>query len=264
MTCRQNPGDVAIVRSIRPTRTVQERAAGRQAASVSGMTQRRTRWRSAASQDAEYRAHWKAAASADVETPDALTWAVLGDSAAVGVGAARVEESYVAQVAAGVAERTGRPVRVLNLAVSGATAAHVLADQLPLLPADGVDAVTCVVGGNDVAWPVRFRVDRFAAPLEEVAQRLPAGATLGTVPVFRIPPYESRVECANAAVRVIAARHGLGVADVHAATRRTSLRHQVSMLSHDLFHPNGAGYRDWARAVLPEVLRQVRGEAPTR
>ncbi|TFI27054.1 SGNH/GDSL hydrolase family protein, partial [Micrococcus endophyticus] len=25
------------------------------------MTQRRTRWRSAASQDAEYRAHWKAA-----------------------------------------------------------------------------------------------------------------------------------------------------------------------------------------------------------
>lgn len=139
-----------------------------------------------------------------------------------------------------------------------------LADQLPLLPADGVDAVTCVVGGNDVAWPVRFRVDRFAAPLEEIAQRLPAGATLGTVPVFRIPPYESRVECANAAVRVIAARHGLGVADVHAATRRTSLRHQVSMLSHDLFHPNGAGYRDWARAVLPEVLRQVRGEAPTR
>ena len=127
------------------------------------MTQRRTRWRSAASQDAEYRAHWKAAASAGVGTPDALTWAVLGDSAAVGVGAARVEESYVAQVAAGVAERTGRPVRVLNLAVSGATAAHVLADQLPLLPADGVDAVTCVVGGNDVAWPVRFRVDRFAA-----------------------------------------------------------------------------------------------------
>ena len=52
------------------------------------------------------------------------------------------------------------------------------------------------------------------------------------------------------------------MADVHAATWRRNLRHQVSRLARDLFHPNGAGYEDWAAAVAPEVLRQVRGQAP--
>ena len=102
-----------------------------------------------AQHDADYRAHWHAlAARAD---PDALTWVVLGDSAAVGIGAESVERTYVAQVAERVAAETGRPVRVVNLAVSGAMAKDVLADQLPLMPASGVDAVTCVVGGNDAA-----------------------------------------------------------------------------------------------------------------
>mgnify|MGYP000716402279 CR=1 FL=1 len=54
-----------------------------------------------AQHDADYRAHWHAlAARAD---PDALTWVVLGDSAAVGIGAESVERTYVAQVAERVA-----------------------------------------------------------------------------------------------------------------------------------------------------------------
>ncbi len=213
-----------------------------------------------AQHDADYRAHWHAlAARAD---PDALTWLVLGDSAAVGIGAESVERTYVAQVAERVAAETGRPVRVVNLAVSGAMAKDVLADQLPLMPASGVDAVTCVVGGNDVTWAWRFREAAFEEPLEAIARALPAGATLGLVPTFRIPPFEARVRRANTVVRRVAARHGLGVADVHAATWRRNLRHQVSRLARDLFHPNGAGYEDWAAAVAPEVLRQVRGQAP--
>ena len=120
-----------------------------------------------AQHDADYRAHWHAlAARAD---PDALTWVVLGDSAAVGIGAESVERTYVAQVAERVAAETGRPVRVVNLAVSGAMAKDVLADQLPLMPASGVDAVTCVVGGNDVTWAWRFREAAFEEPLEAIA-----------------------------------------------------------------------------------------------
>ena len=117
-----------------------------------------------AQHDADYRAHWHAlAARAD---PDALTWVVLGDSAAVGIGAESVERTYVAQVAERVAAETGRPVRVVNLAVSGAMAKDVLADQLPLMPASGVDAVTCVVGGNDVTWAWRFHEAAFEEPAD--------------------------------------------------------------------------------------------------
>ena len=168
----------------------------------------------------------------------------------------------MAQVAERVAAETGRPVRVVNLAVSGAMAKDVLADQLPQMPVSGVDAVTCVVGGNDVTWAWRFREAAFEEPLEEIARRLPPGSTLGLVPTFRVPPFEARVRRANTVVRRVAARHGLGVADVHTATRRTSVKHQVSRLARDLFHPNGAGYEDWARAIAPEVLRQLRDEPP--
>ena len=91
------------------------------------------------------------------EDPHALTWAVLGDSAAVGIGAETMGRTYVAQAAARVSTETGRPVRVVNLAVSGAMAKDVLADQLPLIPAGRVDAATGVVGGSDVTWAWRFR-----------------------------------------------------------------------------------------------------------
>lgn len=210
----------------------------------------------ASAQDAAYRAHWRTLA--DREGDDALVWVVLGDSAAVGVGADSVEETYVSQVAARLEAETGRPVRVVNLAVSGATAPTVLAEQIPLLDGLRADAVTCVVGGNDVTWPLRFRAETFAEPLDEIARRVPAGSTLGLVPSFRLWPWESRVLRANDVVREIAARHGLGVADIHTATLRRSLSHQLSRLSRDRFHPNGAGYSDWAGAVYPEVLRQVR------
>ncbi|PNL16814.1 SGNH/GDSL hydrolase family protein [Micrococcus sp. FDAARGOS_333] len=215
----------------------------------------------AAAQDADYRARW----SAHAETSDEreLVWAVLGDSAAVGVGAETWEDTYVAQVADRVAKETGRPVRVVNLAVSGAKAQHVLETQVPRLEellAGGtrMDAVTCVVGGNDVTWTLPFRVKNFAEPLEEIATRLPAGSTLGLVPSFRIWPFEQRVRAANVAAREVAARHGLGVADVYTATLRRGLRHQLAHLARDRFHPNGRGYFDWASAVCPEVLRQVR------
>lgn len=221
----------------------------------------------AAAQDADYRARWRALAAAS--DADEIVWAVLGDSAAVGVGAETWEDTYVAQVAERVRSETGRPVRVVNLAVSGAKAHHVLADQVPQLEAlrarlhdDGthLHAVTCVVGGNDVTWALPFRLERFAEPLEGIARRLPAGATLGLVPSFRIRPFEQRVRAANAAAREIAARHGLGIADVYTATLRRGLRHQLAHLARDRFHPNGRGYFDWASAVYPEVLRQVRAQ----
>lgn len=251
--------------------------------------------RGAHAQDADYRERWRlhaAEAEAGCEAAEPagaggragaggpkgaegpIVWVVLGDSAAVGVGAETWEDSYVFRVASRVAEETGRAVRVVNFAVSGATASDVLDVQVPQLEAllaagrgghvgaaDGagraVDAVTCVVGGNDVTWALRFRLERFAAPLEEIARRLPAGATLGLVPSFRFQPFEGRVLAANRAVRGIAARHGLGVADVHTATLRRDLAHQLSHLAADRFHPNARGYADWAAAVVPEVLRQV-------
>lgn len=80
---------------------------------------------------------------------------LLGDSAVDGYGLA-VEQSLPRQVAARLARRTGRRVRVRSVAASGATTADVAAFQLPLLRAAAdVDAVVVGVGVNDALQRVR-------------------------------------------------------------------------------------------------------------
>lgn len=79
----------------------------------------------------------------------------LGDSAVDGYGL-RAEEALPRQVAARLANRTGRRVRVRSVAASGATSADVAAFQLPLLRAAApVDAVVVGVGVNDALQRVR-------------------------------------------------------------------------------------------------------------
>lgn len=86
---------------------------------------------------------------------DPLQLVLLGDSAVDGYGL-RAEESLPRQVAARLASRTGRRVRVRSLAVSGAASADVAAFQLPLLRAAGpLDAVVVGVGVNDALQRVR-------------------------------------------------------------------------------------------------------------
>lgn len=208
--------------------------------------------RRAREQDATYRQHWQDVRYAEV-APGALTWVVLGDSAAVGLGAPTVQQSYVS-VAAGLIEgRTGRPVRVVNLARSGATASTVLEQQLPELERwPAAEVVSCVVGGNDVAWARRFDVPRFAAAVEAIAQGLPRGAVVGLVPTFGHPPFDGRVRRANTAIRASSQRHGIAVADLSDASGR-SWRERTGRLSPDLFHPNARGHAHWARAVSMAV-----------
>lgn len=79
----------------------------------------------------------------------------LGDSAVDGYGL-HAEQALPRQVAARLANVTGRRVRVRSVAASGATSADVAASQLPLLRAAGeVDAVVVGVGVNDALRRVR-------------------------------------------------------------------------------------------------------------
>ena len=91
---------------------------------------------------------------------------LLGDSAVDGYGL-RAEESMPRQVAARLANRTGRRIEVRSTAVSGATTADVAAFQVPLLRAAGqIDAVVVGVGVNDALQ--RVRADAITAATREV------------------------------------------------------------------------------------------------
>lgn len=97
---------------------------------------------------------------------------LLGDSAVDGYGL-RAEESLPHQVAARLATRTGRRVRVRSLAVSGATSRDVVDSQVPLLRAAGhLDALVVGVGVNDALR--RVRADEVTAATHAVIDGIDA------------------------------------------------------------------------------------------
>ena len=122
----------------------------------------------------DYAEHWRQTA-ADVPD-DAIHYVALGDSAAQGVGASRVEASYVALLAERIAEAAGRQVVVTNLSVSMATSRDVVRYQLPRLAELGraPDILTLDIGGNDVVLPGNT-LESFEKHFVDILTRLPAG-----------------------------------------------------------------------------------------
>jgi acyl-CoA thioesterase I len=187
-------------------------------------------------------AHWQRLA-AEAARRDGPLWVVLGDSSAHGVGALDPDRGYVGQVLRALAERDGRPWRVLNLSAAGALTRDVLADQIPRLAGiDAPDLVTCGTGSNDV---LRTGPRALRAQLDAVAAALPAGSVVLTLPAGLRglgAPYLRRI---NDRIRAAAGRNGLVVAEVEREFRPP----WRGKFAPDGFHPNAAGYTDWAAAV---------------
>ena len=172
-------------------------------------------------------------------------WVVLGDSTAQAIGASSIEHGYVGQVVAHLRQRDSRPWRVVNLSRTGALASEVLAAQLPALHRLGpVDLVSCAIGANDL---LRRRSGTEAA-MAGIAATLPPGALLANLPRGL---REGRAALLNSTIADLAAAHDLRLVDLWAHTGPP----WRNKFSGDGFHPNDAGYRDWAAAfieALPE------------
>ena len=177
---------------------------------------------------------------------DGPLWAVLGDSAAQGIGADAHDAGYVGQLRHHIEERSGHPWWLTNLSRSGARAADVVATQLPALAALPVtpQLVTCAIGGNDLLrTPLRHLVPTF----REIISALPAGAVLATLPQGLA---NRRARHVNAVIRAEAPPAGLRVADLWAHTGPP----WQGKYANDMFHPNAVGYADWAAAFAEAIL----------
>jgi lysophospholipase L1-like esterase len=185
----------------------------------------------------DYAAAWQAHNERALAAGGPL-WVVLGDSAAQGVGASSHLSGYVGVVRSRLEQRDGRPWRVVNLSRSGARTREVVDVQWPLAQGLPASLVTAVVGGNDAlhtkepAWR-RDAVDLCAA--------LPPGAVVATV---ARGVFERKTARVNAVLRAEAAARGLRVADLWAHTGPP-----YRGLYFDGFHPNDAGYLQWADAL---------------
>lgn len=170
-----------------------------------------------------------------------LLYVALGDSLAQGIGAGAPERGYVGLLADDLAAATGSSVRVVNVAVSGATAADVVADQLPLLDEMLVAGprpalVTLDVGANDVGTtpPAQFEQD-----VARILDALPPGALVADVPDFG--GGASQVE-ARRLSQVVRDQVSTRAGPVPVAVEEATTGMGLTAWSGDWFHPSDRGY----------------------
>ena len=186
----------------------------------------------------------------------------LGDSTAAGVGASAAPGALPSQVADGL---DVPDTSVSVVAVSGARAADVLADQVPKVATLQPDLVLISVGANDTIHLTGRGT--FRDTYEEVVRALPAGVPvvllgvpdMGAIPRF-LQPLRAvsgwRGRRIDAEVRMVAAATGAVYADIAGPTGPPFRRQPSRYFATDDFHPNDAGYGLWADAVLTVLRRE--------
>lgn len=190
-----------------------------------------------------YALYWKKLA-AQPTAPGAIRLLAMGDSTFQSMGASRPELGTVGRVATYLAEKTGRPVHVTNLSVSGATARAVVDNQLPHADVDAADIIIVAVGVNDVRRSVSL--DDFQNAMRNLADQLPPQTTI----MADVALVKNREQHQNI-LDEIRTKRGLRQADLgHAFVDAPSGRR---LSGRDFFHPSDYGYTFWFRAFQPAV-----------
>lgn len=193
---------------------------------------------------------------------------VLGDSTAAGVGTDSAEDALPSLLAERVARRTGRPVHVMGLGVTGARTADLSVGQIPQVR--DADVIVLVVGSNDVihaSGPWRMREQTAQMLADATATGAPV--VLGGIPRFYgvgalAQPLRAIVDGYAAVLRdvqrdVAATRRDVTFVDIAALASPRFLGIPTSMSS-DAFHPSTVGYGFWADALAPAVVASSRRE----
>lgn len=187
--------------------------------------------------------------------------AVLGDSSAAGLGAETPHLLPGVAVARGLADESGRPVRLDTFAVSGATSRH-LDGQVELAMVGRPDVVLALIGANDVTG--RIAPQTAAALLGGAVRRLRAAGSavvIGTCPDLGVvrpiqQPLRGLLHTWSltlARLQRTAVQQAGGLTVPLADLLAADFMARADYFSEDQFHPSGLGYAAAASVLLPTV-----------
>lgn len=196
-------------------------------------------------------------------TGRSIRLALIGDSAAAGLGADDAADTVSGVLVRGVLQATGRPVTMTNHAVVGARSADLDRQVTRCLSARPHVAVI-IIGANDVTHLVPRSVA--ARHLAEAIARLVGAGTsvvVGTCPDLGTirpvgPPL--RWVARRLSRSLAAAQHrtcaqaGAAAVDLHSLLGPEFAANAETLFANDRFHPSGLGYRRLGAALLPDVL----------
>lgn len=186
---------------------------------------------------------------------------VLGDSSVTAPGVVPIDASWPRRMAERIA--TGWRVELISVAVGGARAADVLANQVPPAIATGADIAVISVGANDAlrATPLSLFEDRLDGILTELERTIPhigisGVGDLGIMP--RLPTLARslarvRGRSVDGAIRRVAWRHPNVVKSTAWGAQWAPLYHgdPAVMLAGDRFHASAEGHALFAAAAAP-------------
>ncbi|AUS78301.1 SGNH/GDSL hydrolase family protein [Actinoalloteichus sp. AHMU CJ021] len=196
------------------------------------------------------------------DSPAPLTFAVLGDSSAAGLGVDDASQLPAVLLAGGLAEEAERPVWLTTLAVSGSTTED-LAEQVDRAVALRPDVALVIIGANDVTTKLPLRTS--AALLGAGVRRLreaEVGVVVGTCPdlgaIRPIPqPLRSIARSWSLALgraqRRVAEREGAYPVPLADLLSPEFLVRPGELFSADRFHPSAAGYATAVSILLPPL-----------
>ncbi|WP_328388147.1 SGNH/GDSL hydrolase family protein [Nocardia sp. NBC_00416] len=193
---------------------------------------------------------------------------IFGDSTAAGLGCSSAAEVPGVRIAHGLADTTGRRIRLSTKAISGATSKG-LAGQVDAMFVAGPppDASVVLIGANDVTK--KHSISRSAQRLGTAVGRLHEA---GSVVVVGTCPDLGSVTAIPEPLRTVVHRWSLQLSRAQIAATRAAGGRTVAMgdllskdfraapeqlFSADGFHPSAAGYALAATHLLPELLRAL-------
>lgn len=196
-----------------------------------------------------------------------VKYVALGDSTVYGVGAGSPANNYVSRLYERLRSVYPR-ARLVNLGVSGATAADVLEAQLGRAAALRPDLVTLSIGPNDIT---RGRdVQQYEQDIQTILQRLTRQTTavvvLNLIPDLTVTPrFRGKESAAAVGQRVLLFNEALSrqaraytaeVVDLYTPSQQEVLRHP-ELIATDGYHPSDQGYARWAELMWQGVEARI-------
>ncbi|MBX9472342.1 SGNH/GDSL hydrolase family protein [Microcella sp.] len=189
------------------------------------------------------------------QQPGELLYVAVGDSAAQGVGALRLDASYVGRLTSRLERLSGRTVRVVNLSRYGARLNDAIERQVPLLADLDPDVVTVAIGSNDM---VHFDDAAFSAGITRIIAALPPHSIVADLPCFHFGERERDAVTASRIIADLVRARGLPFAPLHRVTEKRRGWGSWPEFTWDQFDPSALGYRVWESAFAGALATRAR------